>query len=86
MQRAQVVCTEATAQAVTSARAAGRPLWRVSSTAFGHVCSDATLQPLGRFAAAAEAGQYPPTLAGLQVQQELDYIRLGRADGAAPEP
>ena len=80
----QVVYSEATAKAVGDARAAGQPLWRVSSTMFGHVCSDRLLQPLGRFAHSAAAGQYPPTLAGVQVQRELDFIRLGRADGAQP--
>ena len=80
----QVVFTEATAQAVAAAKAQGRPCWRVSSTMFGHVQSDATLRPLGRFAHEPAAGRYPPTPAGVQVQRELDFIKLGRADGAQP--
>jgi hypothetical protein len=36
----QVVCTDATLAAVTAARQAGRSLWRVSSTVFGHIASD----------------------------------------------
>ena len=74
----QVVFSEATAKAMDAARKAGRPLWRVSSTMFAHAASDQTLKPLGRFAQAPEAGQYPPVLAGLQVQEELDYICLGK--------
>ena len=74
----QVVFSEATAKATDAARKAGRPLWRVSSTMFAHAASDQTLMPLGRFAQSPGAGQYPPVLAGLQVQEELDYICLGK--------
>lgn len=35
--RRQVVVTDATLAAMEAARAAGRPLWRVSSTVFTHV-------------------------------------------------
>ena len=47
---AQVVVSEATLTAMAAARAAGRPLWRVSSTTFVHLASDGTLRPLGAFA------------------------------------
>ena len=72
----QVVCTDATCAAVERARAAGRPLWRVSSTVFAHVASDEVLRPLGRFAGAPSAADYPPTPGGLQVQRELEAIQL----------
>lgn len=73
----QVVVSEATLDALERARAAGRCTWRVSSTVFAHVASDAVLQPLGHFACQPGAAQrYPPTPAGAQVQQELDAIAL----------
>jgi len=68
-----VVCTDATLAAAERARAAGCPLWRVSSTVFAHVASDEVLTPLGAFAGAAAD---PPTPAGLQVQRELEAIQL----------
>lgn len=73
---AQVVCTDATRAAVERARAEGRPLWRVSSTVFAHIASDEVLRPLGAFADAPSAADYPPTPAGLQVQRELEAIQL----------
>lgn len=73
----QVVVTDATVSAVAAAKAAGHCCWRVSSTVFAHIASDQVLQPLGHFAAAEE--QYPPTPAGLQVQRELEAIRLKRS-------
>ena len=71
-----MVCTDATCAAVERARAEGRPLWRVSSTVFAHVASDEVLRPLGAFADAPSAADYPPTPAGLQVQRELEAIQL----------
>lgn len=79
----QVLCTQATVQAVDEAKLAGRSLWRVSSTVFGHVASDQTLTPLGHFAVQPGAArQYPPVTAGAQVQQELDAIRLSSNTGS----
>lgn len=75
----QVVVTDATVSAIAAAKATDRCCWRVSSTVFSHVASDQVLQPLGHFAAAAAAEQYPPTPAGLQVQRELEAIRLKRS-------
>ena len=78
----EVVVTEATEAAAAAARAAGRPLWRVSSTVFAHVASAAALRPLGRFAARAGAAEaYPPMAAGEQVRRELEAIRLARGGG-----
>ena len=76
----EVVVTDDTLRAVERAKAAGRPLWRISSTLFCHVGSDNELKPLGQFATAAGseevAAKYPPILAGLQVHRELESIKL----------
>lgn len=72
----EVVCTPDTLAAADKARQEGRPLWRVSSTVFSHIASDVILEPLGRFASPHTCGQYPPTPAGLYVQQELKTIKL----------
>jgi len=74
----EVVVCEATIKAMEEAKKAGRSLWRVSSTLFGHIASDNVLKPLGRFANDATLSKYPPTQAGKQVQAELDAIKLGR--------
>jgi hypothetical protein len=80
----EVVVAPETLAAAEAAEAAGRSLWRVSSTVFAHVASRQVLQPLGRFAELAGAVEaYPPTPAGRQVQQELDLISLG-AGGKPP--
>ncbi|KAI8463964.1 MAG: hypothetical protein J3K34DRAFT_442084 [Monoraphidium minutum] len=80
----EVVVTPQTLAAAAAAAAAGRSLWRVSSTVFAHVASARPLRPLGRFAEAAGAAEaYPPTLAGVQVQQELEAISL-RKGGREP--
>ena len=76
----EVVVTEAAAAA--AAAAVARPDappgagWRVSSTVFGHVASDAVLRPLGRFAGREGAARYPPVAAGEFVSRELEAIRL----------
>lgn len=72
----EVVCTEATLAAVDAARKAGRPLWRVSSTVFGHIASDQMLTPLGPFKTPTAASRYPAQTAGAFVQRELEDIRL----------
>ena len=72
----QVVCTEATRAAVARARAAGRPLCRVSSTVFAHIASDELLRPIGRFAEEPRKPSYVDMLAGEFVQQELEVIKL----------
>jgi isopenicillin N synthase-like dioxygenase len=72
----EVVVTDATMPAIAAARSAGRPLWRVSSTVFGHIASDQVLTPLGAFATAAAQAIYPTITAGDFVQKELESIRL----------
>lgn len=72
----QVICSEATLDALTAARAQGQSTWRVSSTVFGHIASDWMLTPLGRFASPDACAAYPATQAGQFVQQELEAIKL----------
>ncbi|CAL5323394.1 unnamed protein product [Camellia sinensis] len=51
-------------------------LWRVSSTLFAHIASDAVLKPLGQFAGSPIASNYPPICTGEFVEQELAVINL----------
>lgn len=43
---------------------------------FAHIASDGVLKPLGHFAEAPEASNYPPLYAGEYVEQELSAINL----------
>jgi len=82
----EVVISEDTAAAVERARAAGKPLWRISSTCFSHVNSDRILAPVGLFGEGLDeetAALFPPIAAGEHVRRELDLIRLG---AVAPSP
>eukprot|EP00743_Colponemidia_sp_Colp-15_P000007 GILK01000011.1.p2 GENE.GILK01000011.1~~GILK01000011.1.p2 ORF type:complete len:355 (-),score=78.08 GILK01000011.1:206-1270(-) len=72
----EVIFSPETQEALQRAKDADRPLWRISSTLFGHVACDQTLQPLAPFASAERNEKYPPTLAGDQVQEELRAIAL----------
>lgn len=77
----EVVVTPAASAAAATAVAApdAKPGagWRVSSTVFGHVASDAVLEPLGRFREVDGAVErYPPIKAGAFVSRELEAIRL----------
>lgn len=72
----EVVVTQESLQAIDTARAAGRPLWRVSSTVFAHIASDQTLTPLALFATADACAKYPAVAAGLFVEGELHKIKL----------
>jgi len=73
----EVVVTPETLNALDKAQKEGRSQWRVSSTLFSHVTSDATLEPIGKYATPAAKQRYPPIQAGQQVQDELDMIKLG---------
>jgi isopenicillin N synthase-like dioxygenase len=79
----EVVVSGATADAIAAAAAAGRSLWRISSTLFSHIASDVTLEPLAHFAAEEGAAGYPPVLAGDQVAAELAAINLGEGSTGA---
>lgn len=72
----EVVATNRTIDAINAAKEQKRSLWRVSSTLFAHIASDAVLKPLGRFAESPLASKYPPMCAGEYVEQELSVINL----------
>lgn len=72
----EVVVVDETLEAIEKAKQAGRPLWRISSTLFGHIHSEQVLQPVGDFANSEEAKNYPPMEAGEQVKEELKQIKL----------
>lgn len=74
-------------KALEKAKSEGRSLWRVSSTLFSNIASgtkrnisnslmnkDAELKPLGSFETKEALQQYPPILAGDQVEDELRKI------------
>lgn len=72
----EVIVSEDTQKAVQRAKAANRPLWRVSSTLFSAVRYDTLLAPLPRFRSLETAAQYPPTLCYDYVAEELKAINL----------
>ena len=74
----EVVVDDDTRAAAESARRQGKSLWRISSTMFGTVRSDATLEPFERFRSQPTASKYPPLPAGQQVLNEL--MAIGMAD------
>jgi len=76
----EVVVTKRTLEAIASAKEQNRSLWRVSSTLFSHIASDAILKPLGHFAETPNAALYPPICAGDYVEQELSVINLKGKD------
>lgn len=84
----EVVCGEATVAAAESARAAGRPLWRVSSTVFSHLASDSVLEPQGSFGTPESRARYPTMAVGEQVRRELEDRKARRdeyrAESARP--
>ncbi|KAK9017690.1 hypothetical protein V6N11_000696 [Hibiscus sabdariffa] len=72
----EVVVTKRTIEAIKLATERNHSLWRVSSTLFAHIASDAMLKPLGHFAESPLASKYPPICAGDFVEQELAVINL----------
>ncbi|XP_074302596.1 uncharacterized protein LOC141634269 [Silene latifolia] len=79
----EVVVTDRTLEAIKLASEQGRSLWRVSSTLFAHIASDAVLKPLGPFADSPLASMYPPMCAGKFVEKELAVINL-KGNGGRP--
>ncbi len=81
-----MVVTPETLKAIEVAKAAGRPLWRISSTLFFHVESDRILKPLDRFCQKdaddyeSKMKRYPPIMTGDQVQMELKSIKLRKEE------
>jgi isopenicillin N synthase-like dioxygenase len=82
----EVVVVDETLAAIERAREAGRSLWRISSTLFGHLASDTKLQPLAKFATEEALAAYPPVDVGEQVNQELAAIKLGAVAPTADTP
>ncbi|KAJ0611924.1 putative isopenicillin N synthase [Helianthus annuus] len=78
----EVVVTKSTLDAIEKAKKENRSLWRVSSTLFSNVASDAVLKPLGHFAKSPLAVNYPPMLAGDYFEKELSVINLKGKNGA----
>ncbi|XP_057978714.1 uncharacterized protein LOC131165069 [Malania oleifera] len=77
----EVVVTNRTIDAINSACQQNRSLWRVSSTCFAHIASDAVLKPLGHFSEFPHAYKYPPICTGDYVEQELAVINLKGSKG-----
>ncbi|KAK3409144.1 hypothetical protein EUGRSUZ_J01253 [Eucalyptus grandis] len=77
----EVVVTSRTMDAVAAASKQNRSLWRVSSTLFAHIATDAMLKPLGHFADSPLASKYPPMCAGEFIKQELAVINLKGSKG-----
>ena len=74
----EVVVDENTRAAASKVREQGGSLWRISSTMFGTVRSDADLQPFERFCREPSVHKYPKLKAGQQVLNEL--MAIGMAD------
>lgn len=74
----QVLVNERTLAAIKRASEAERSLWRISSTLFSHIESDAEMRPLVGTTEekAAALDKYPPILAGVHVENELKAINL----------
>lgn len=72
----EVVVSEKTKQALESALQRKAIPWRVSSTVFGHVRSDASIAPLGHFAQAEGAAEYNAITAGEMVAEQLRALEL----------
>lgn len=74
----QVIVNEKTQASIQRALEAGRSLWRISSTLFSHIESDAEMRPLvgTEEERAAALLKYPPILAGIHVENELKAINL----------
>jgi len=74
----EVVVNEAAVKAAEAAAAAGRSLWRISSTLFGHIASDENLEPVAHFKNEPRANEYPAITAYDQVMGELKAISLAQ--------
>jgi isopenicillin N synthase-like dioxygenase len=74
----EVVVNQRTLDVIERSRAAGKSLWRISSTLFSHINSDATLRVLvgSEEEKKAKLAKYPAILAGDQVNAELEAIKL----------
>ncbi|MQM21260.1 hypothetical protein Taro_054297 [Colocasia esculenta] len=78
----EVVVSDRTISSIEVAQQEGRSLWRVSSTLFAHIASDALLRPLDHFTESPSACKYPPICTGEYVEKELSAINLKGKRGA----
>jgi hypothetical protein len=72
----EVVVNKATRKVIEAKKAKGESLWRVSSTCFGHIASDQTLEPLAPFNTPEAMKKWPSVLAGHQVDAALLCVSL----------
>lgn len=72
----EVAVVDSTIAAMEKQKAAGRPLWRISSTLFYHTASDNILEPLGHFKTEESLNLYHSEPAGDQVRKELGFLSL----------
>ncbi|KAI9189857.1 hypothetical protein H9P43_001292 [Blastocladiella emersonii ATCC 22665] len=77
----EVIVNEKTIEAAERAKAAGRSLWRVSSTLFYHIASDVVLKPTGPFDEPERNAAYPAVDCGEYVRKELELISLAEGSG-----
>ncbi|CAM8964844.1 unnamed protein product [Rhodiola kirilowii] len=70
----EVVVTSKTVEAIKLAAEQNHSLWRVSSTLFAHIESDALLKPLGHFAELPAASAFSPIHTGDFVKREIAVI------------
>ena len=76
----EVVLTSAAQAAAQKAKAAGKNLWRISSTMFTTLNHDTVLEPLGQWKNEPGArDSFPPLLAGDQVANQLKKIGMAQA-------
>eukprot|EP00871_Galdieria_phlegrea_P005463 jgi/Galph1/5918/GphlegSOOS_G4541.1 len=72
----EVVVSEETRRVVEEKKRRGDSLWRISSTMFIHIEPDKILQPMVDIPGLLQKKEYPPVLAGEQVENELKAIGL----------
>jgi isopenicillin N synthase-like dioxygenase len=75
----EVAVSAATQAAAREAARQGRSRWRVTSTFFAHIDSDAVLAPPDELASRGARTAYPPLYAGDLVKEELTALGLDRA-------
>ena len=72
----EVVYDDLTEKAVQKAREEKKSTWRVSSTMFSHIRSEAVLEPLGKFSNEESRKLYPKTTGEEYTIKEFSYINL----------
>lgn len=77
----EVVVNDETLAAIERSKAAGKSLWRISSTVFAHFASDVTLEPIDKFTSYPDADKYPAMATGAFVARELAAINLAGTHG-----